>query len=97
MEGHVENFHGNSWEFGMAFFENVSVPDLIFVLFVNWKIKTSVNSLCSKQILYLSRWVVKYNFHFLPPEVLALLNVHIIKNGMRRRITGSQTIGPVTT
>ena len=55
-------FHGNSCEFGMAFFDYVSVPNLIYVLFVNWKIKTSVNFLCSKQILYLARWVVKYTF-----------------------------------
>ena len=35
IEGHGENFHGNSWEFGMAFFDKVSVPNPIYVLFVN--------------------------------------------------------------
>ena len=38
-----------------AWFNNVSVPNPIYVLFGNWKIKTSVNLFCSKQIMYLAR------------------------------------------
>ena len=73
MEGHVEKFHGNSLEFGMAFFDNVSVPNRNYVLFVNWKIQTSVNFLCSKQILYLARWVVKYAFPFSTARGIAIV------------------------
>ena len=75
MEGHVEKFNGNSWEFGMALFDNVSVPNPIYVLFVNWKMKTSVNFLCSKQILYLARWVVKYAFSFSSARGIAIVEI----------------------
>ena len=74
MESHVEKFHGNSWEFGMALFDNVSVPNPIYMLFVNWKIKTCVNFLCSNQILYLARWVVKYAFSFSTARGIAIVD-----------------------
>ena len=76
MVNHVEPSHRSIGKLSI-WFQNVSVPNTFYVLFVKWKIAISVI------IIFLGRfgsrpWWPNTHFHFLSPGWLDFLKIHIV-------------------